>query len=152
MNGTVVAVTPCNGSCQLLSCPDDSFEVEVEYRSTNPRYPGTGTALACVVDNGEGANAPADKAIIKVKDGPQGGPYELPAARGLPLSRLSTADVAEEARRCGLVATISDTTVWRWLHEDAIRPWQHRCWIFPRDPHFAEKAGRILDLYGPVKK
>jgi len=72
---------------------------------------------------------------------------ELPAARGLPLSRLSTADVAEEARRCGLVATISDTTVWRWLHEDAIRPWQHRCWIFPRDPHFAEKAGRILDLY-----
>ena len=75
MNGTVVAVTPCNGSCQLLSCPDDSFEVEVEYRSTNPRYPGTGTALACVVDNGEGANAPADKAIIKVKDGPQGGPY-----------------------------------------------------------------------------
>ena len=72
---------------------------------------------------------------------------ELPATRGLPLSRLSTADVAEEARRCGLVATISDTTVWRWLHEDAIRPWQHRCWIFPRDPHFAEKAGRILDLY-----
>jgi hypothetical protein len=72
---------------------------------------------------------------------------ELPAARSLPLSRLSTADVAEEARRCGLVATISDTTVWRWLHEDAIRPWQHRCWIFPRDPHFAEKAGRILDLY-----
>jgi hypothetical protein len=33
------------------------------------------------------------------------------------------------------------------LHEDAIRPWQHRCWIFPRDPHFQAKAGRILDLY-----
>jgi DDE superfamily endonuclease len=33
------------------------------------------------------------------------------------------------------------------LHEDAIRPWQHRCWIFPRDPDFAVKAGRILDLY-----
>jgi hypothetical protein len=45
------------------------------------------------------------------------------------------------------VATISDSTVWRWLHEDAIRPWQHRCWIFPRDPQFAIKAGRILDLY-----
>jgi len=42
---------------------------------------------------------------------------ELPAARGLPLSRLSTAGVAEEARRSGLVAMISDTTVWRWLHE-----------------------------------
>jgi hypothetical protein len=46
-----------------------------------------------------------------------------------------------------LVASISNTTVWRWLHEDAIRPWQHRCWIFPRDPHFAIKAARILDLY-----
>jgi hypothetical protein len=73
---------------------------------------------------------------------------ELPASRGLSLSRLSTADVAREARRCGIVASISDTTVWRWLHEDAIRPWQHRCWIFPRDPDFANKAGRILDLYG----
>jgi hypothetical protein len=41
----------------------------------------------------------------------------------------------------------SDTTIWRWLNEDAIRPWQHRCWIFPRDPDFATKAGRILDLY-----
>jgi hypothetical protein len=72
---------------------------------------------------------------------------ELPATRGLPLSRLSTADIAREAQRCGLVAKISDTTVWRWLHDDAIRPWQHRCWIFPRDPDFAVKAGRILDLY-----
>lgn len=72
---------------------------------------------------------------------------ELPAVYGLPLSRLSTADVAREARRCGLVATVSDTTVWRWLHEDAIRPWHHRCWIFPRDPNFVVKAGRILDLY-----
>jgi hypothetical protein len=42
---------------------------------------------------------------------------------------------------------LSHTTLWRWLHEDAIRPWQHRCWIFPRAPDFAFKAGRILDLY-----
>lgn len=48
--------------------------------------------------------------------------------------------------------TFSDTTIWRWLHEDAIRPWQHRCWIFPRDPDFADKAGRILDLYHRVWK
>ena len=26
-------------------------------------------------------------------------------------------------------------------------PWQHRTWIFPRDPEFATKAARILDLY-----
>lgn len=72
---------------------------------------------------------------------------ELPATRGLPLSRFSCADIAREAQDCGIVARISDTTVWRWLHEDAIRPWQHRTWIFPRDPDFALKAGRILDLY-----
>lgn len=72
---------------------------------------------------------------------------ELPATRGLPLSRFSCSDIVREAQQCGIVARISDTTVWRWLHEDAIRPWQHRTWIFPRDPDFALKAGRILDLY-----
>lgn len=72
---------------------------------------------------------------------------ELPATLGLPLSRLSTADIVREAQRSGLVATISDKTVWRWLNEDAIRRWRHRAWIFPRDPEFAAKAGRILDLY-----
>ena len=41
----------------------------------------------------------------------------------------------------------SASTLWRWLHDDAIKPWQTRSWIFPRDPAFAEKAGRVLDLY-----
>jgi hypothetical protein len=45
------------------------------------------------------------------------------------------------------VAQISDTTIWRWLDEDAIRPWTYRSWIFPRSPHFEEQAGRVLDLY-----
>ena len=47
----------------------------------------------------------------------------------------------------GIVAQVSGTTLWRWLSADALRPWQHRSWIFPRDPDFALKAGRILDLY-----
>lgn len=72
---------------------------------------------------------------------------ELPVSRGLPLSRMSMSDVAREVRNAGIVASISDKTVWRWLHEDAIRPWQHRCWIFPRDPDFRTKAGRVIDLY-----
>lgn len=58
--------------------------------------------------------------------------------------------MARHVRQSGLVATISDSTVWRWLHEDALRPWQHRSWIFPRDPRFSEKAGRVLDLYERV--
>jgi hypothetical protein len=45
------------------------------------------------------------------------------------------------------VASLSDTTIWRWLNEDTIRSWQDRCWTFPRDPDFETKAGRILDLY-----
>jgi len=72
---------------------------------------------------------------------------ELPSQHGLPLARWSSAELADHVRRSGLVATISGSTVWRWLHEDAIRPWQHRCWIFPRDPEFELKAGRVLDLY-----
>ena len=55
--------------------------------------------------------------------------------------------MAQYVSRSGLVAQISSSTIWRWLHEDAIRPWQHRTWIFPRDPNFALKASRILDLY-----
>jgi hypothetical protein len=66
---------------------------------------------------------------------------------GAPLSRWSSTEIAEHVRRSGLVASISDATIWRWLSDDAIRPWQHRCWIFPRDPDFAAKAGHILDLY-----
>jgi hypothetical protein len=72
---------------------------------------------------------------------------ELPTTRGLPLSHWNTPDITRQVCQSGLVATISDSTIWRWLHQDAIRPWYHRSWIFPRDPQFATKAGRVLDLY-----
>ena len=72
---------------------------------------------------------------------------ERPATLGLPLSRLSTADIVRAAQRSGIGATISDKTVGRWLHDDAIRPWQQRGWIFPSDPELVHKAGRVLDLY-----
>ena len=72
---------------------------------------------------------------------------ELPAKYGLPLSRWNTGDLAQQVQQSGLVASVSGSTLWRWLHEDAIRPWYHRSWIFPRDPDFGAKAGRILDLY-----
>lgn len=72
---------------------------------------------------------------------------ELPAESGRPLPRFSAAELAREARERGIVCSISGTTVWRYLAEDAIRPWAWRSWIFPRDPDFASKAGRVLDLY-----
>ena len=58
---------------------------------------------------------------------------ELPSRRGLPLARWSVAELRHEAVASGIVAQISGTTLWRWLGQDALRPWRHRSWIFPRD-------------------
>ncbi len=71
----------------------------------------------------------------------------LPATLGVPLARLHVPDLKAEMIARGIVAQISDMTIWRWLSEDAIRPWRHRSWIFPRDPDFEAKAGPVLDLY-----
>lgn len=68
----------------------------------------------------------------------------------MPLSRWSSAELAVQAASEGLVAAISSSTVRRWLRAAAIKPWQFRSWIFPRDPLFAGKAARVLDLYGRV--
>ena len=73
---------------------------------------------------------------------------ELPAKTDTPLARWQSPDLARAAVESGIVASISGTTIWRWLSTDAIKPWQHRSWIFPRDPDFAAKAARVLDLYG----
>jgi len=71
---------------------------------------------------------------------------ELPKTHGPALSRFSRSEihrfVVEHA-----VSDASASTIGRWLADDAIRPWQHRSWIFPRDPDFLEKAGSVLDLY-----
>jgi transposase len=73
-----------------------------------------------------------------------------PSEREVPLSRWSSAELATQACTEGLVASVSASTVRRWLAADAIKPWQFRSWIFPRDPDFAAKAGRVLDLYERV--
>lgn len=65
---------------------------------------------------------------------------EPPEQHEVPLSRWSSAELAGQAVREGLVAAISSSTVRRWLHADAIEPWRHRSWIFPRDPDFAAKG------------
>lgn len=72
---------------------------------------------------------------------------EPPSAHGEPLSRWSSADLASKAVDEGLCESLSSSTVRRWLAADPIKPWQFRSWIFPRDPDFATKAGRVLDLY-----
>jgi hypothetical protein len=71
---------------------------------------------------------------------------ELPATQGLPLSRFSRTELHRLVLERGLTQA-SATTIWRWLHDDALKPWQQRSWLFIRDPAFAAKAGPVLDLY-----
>jgi transposase len=73
----------------------------------------------------------------------------LPAESGVPLSRWSGPDLARElAARCGIA--VSASTIRRWLARDALKPWQHRSWISVRDPQFAARAARVLDLYAGI--
>lgn len=72
---------------------------------------------------------------------------ELPHELGIPLSRFSMSELKRAAVGRGIVASIGETTIWRWLSEDAIKPWNHRSWVFPRASDFEAKAGRVLDLY-----
>jgi len=70
-----------------------------------------------------------------------------PCDKGLPLSRWSCPELAEQAIIDGICASISPATIRRWLSEDALKPWQYQSWIFLTDPDFAVKAQRVLDLY-----
>jgi hypothetical protein len=72
---------------------------------------------------------------------------ELPAQLELPFSRFSIEEIRRVVIEKGVVETISVTTLWEWLHEDGLRPWTHRSWIFPRDPEFLRKGSLVLDLY-----
>jgi len=72
---------------------------------------------------------------------------ELPAQLDLPFSRFSIHEIRQRVIEKRTVDSIGATTIWEWLHEDGIRPWTHRPWIFRRDAHFEQKASRVVDLY-----
>ena len=63
-----------------------------------------------------------------------------PADNGLPLSRWSCPELARQAVSDGICASISPSTVRRWLSEDALKPWQYQSWIFITDPDFAAQG------------
>ena len=83
---------------------------------------------------------PLDQALIHAMA------CEVIAETEEPLSRQSLGDLVRRSRKT-LGKKISRSTVWRMLHEAAIKPWQYEHWLFPKDKRFAEKAGPILDLY-----
>ena len=74
---------------------------------------------------------------------------ELPIRYGLPLSRFSRTELHRLVIELAVTGA-SASTIWRWLHDDALKPWQTRSWIYRRDPDFAEKAASVLDLYARV--
>lgn len=82
---------------------------------------------------------PRDQSLVKAVA------CELVAATKQPLSRQALADVTARAQPA-LGKPLSRSTGWRMLTTAAIKPWRYKYWIFPRDPHFAEKAGPMLDL------
>jgi transposase len=74
---------------------------------------------------------------------------ERPVDRAVPLRRYSLSELTVELanRLPSHESTPSRTAIWRWLAHAALRPWRFRSWIFPRDPHFLQRAGPVLDLY-----
>ena len=71
----------------------------------------------------------------------------LPVETGAPLARWSCPELAAELAARGITGPVSASTVRRWLHQDALKPWQHQSWIFITDPDFRTRAERVLDLY-----
>src|SRR5258708_7651891 len=141
-----------SGRCWCASCPESR-----RYLTRKPlprlRWPwirsGAGVAggrwpvSPWRTNRGEGESPifpPVDEAIVKALA------CEVIFETARPLSRQSLSDLTQRA--CAALAKpISRSTVWRILHEADLKPWRYEYWIFPRDPHFAEKAEVILDLY-----
>ena len=89
----------------------------------------------------------AEQRLDGLKDKPRAGrPRRFPPAAGrrgqgdrvrtarhagLPLSRFSRTELHRLVIERG-VTDASASTIWRWLHEDALKPWQTRSWIFAR--------------------
>ncbi|KAF5994137.1 IS630 family transposase [Streptomyces sp. WAC00263] len=72
---------------------------------------------------------------------------QLAAESGTPLAHWTCPELAREVVNRAIADSISASTVRCWLNDDAIKPWQHRSWIFITDPDFYPKADRVLDLY-----
>ncbi len=104
--------------------------------------------LAGLTDLPRGARPPSFSPDVVVAVKAPAGERPAKADKPQPLARWQCPDLARDAVEQGIAASISGTTIGRWLSADAIKPWQHRSWIFPRDPDFGAKAARVLDLYG----
>src|SRR5262245_44094862 len=70
-----------------------------------------------------------------------------PSAYGKVWKRWSGEKLAQVAVEQGIVATISPSTIRRWLRQDKIKPWRYHSWQHSTDPQFVQKALPVLGLY-----
>jgi transposase len=75
---------------------------------------------------------------------------QLPSQQNRPLSTWSGPELVRAVLEENIVKAISASTILRWLRQDALKPWQQRTWIFPRDPNFGPVASIVLDLYAGI--
>ena len=109
----------------------------------SPLVRGTGCGVA---GRCEAIGSPTQVHCRPSRPGQGDGLHTTPR-QGLPLSRWSCPELAEQAITDGICGAISPATIRRWLWQDALKPWQYRSWIFITDPDFAVTAQRVLDLY-----
>lgn len=64
-----------------------------------------------------------------------------------PLSRFALSDLQPLVLARTDLSQLSQASLGRILDQHALKPWQYRYWLFPRDPDFVAKACVILDLY-----
>ena len=64
-----------------------------------------------------------------------------------PWHRWSGEKLAQVAVQEQLVASLSASTVRRWLRQEKLKPWRYHSWQKSTDPDFIAKAGPVLDLY-----
>jgi DDE superfamily endonuclease len=72
-----------------------------------------------------------------------------PIAKGLHITHWTSADLAREATRDGIVEAISPRTVWQILHDVDLQPHRTRYWKTARlDAEFKARAEHVLWCYG----
>jgi transposase len=75
---------------------------------------------------------------------------EPPEKSGRPITHWTSKELADEAQRRGLVASISEAQVGRYLRQAELQPHKSRYWLNARekDPqHFQEKVEQVCDCY-----
>jgi hypothetical protein len=104
---------------------------------------GDGASSESVSRGSRTVRALADRAVFPPEEVTAVKPVacELPHTQGVSLSRFSRTELHRLVIEQG-VTEASASTIWRWLSDDALRPWQQRSWVFPARPRLPREGGQ----------